>query len=192
MSRPLLLCTIALAAAFLLAPTQSADACSIATDFANPPDVEHAYDAEQAPVAPTMVDAYVSHNFADDGPGCMGASSCGDIHGLHLVVTGVEENHILRITHEDGSQVYATRGWTDGEGNQQIFLPGYADVNQDMEFRIATIDDAGYPSLDETWEADNQQDNDPGCTASGSNAAGLSMSLLVFLALVGWRRKHLA
>lgn len=192
MSLRLLIPTIALALVAALAAVPEAEACSIASDFATPPQSEQAYDAGQAPAAPTMVDAYVSHNYSDDPPGCGGMSSCGDIHGLHLVVTGVEENHLLRLTHEDGSVAYTTLGWTDGEGNQQIFLPGYADVEEDLQLSIAIINEAGYPSEEVTWDADNQQDNDPGCTAGGGNAAGLTTSLLVFLALMGWRRKRLA
>ncbi len=190
MSLSLLTAFVALAMTCLL-PQQTAEACSIVSDYASPPDQEQPYDPENAPNAPIIVDSYISHDLADNGPGCAGVSSCGDIHGLHLVVTGVEESHILRITHEDGSTIFASRGYSDGDGNLQIFLPGYADVDADMPFRLATIDREGYPSLDVEAEAINEVDNDPSCSAGGSSTSSLATSLfaLFFLMICSRRRR---
>ncbi len=115
----------------------------------------------------------------------------GDLHGLQVLLT-VEgsEPPLLRITHEDGSKVYARAYSLSGDGRSDIVLPGYADVHDDMSFRIAVIDADGYPSLDVEWVARNEEDNDPGCSAGGNNAAGAGMTLLIVLGLMlGLRRR---
>ncbi len=161
--------------------------------WAEPPEQEQAYDPQRAPAAPTLVDAYLFHNYESQTFGsCGGTSSCGDLHGLQVLLT-VEgsEPPLLRITHEDGSKVYARAHLLSGDGRSDIVLPGYADVHDDMAFQIALIDANGYPSLDVEWVARNEEDNDPSCSAGGSNAAGLSTTLLVVLGLMlGLRRKR--
>jgi uncharacterized protein (TIGR03382 family) len=185
-ARQLAVCLV-VASVVLLAHSSDAEACSIASDYASEPEVVQAYDAALAPAAPTVVEAYVSHDY-EESVGCPG-TSCGDIHGLHLTLGAIPQGHLIRITHVDGSQAFVTRGYADENGARNIFLPGYADVDDTIALSIAVIDDAGYPSLEVATDAYSEQDV-PGCS-SGGRSGGLGMSALLLLALVmGRRRRH--
>lgn len=186
MIRPLVLSLVATVT--LLVPYRSAEACSIASDYADPPELELEYDADNAPSSPDIVDAYVSHRYESDAFGGCGTSSCGDIHGLNLAIEGESgaSGQLLRITHEDGTAVYARV--PEGSGLHQLFLPGYSEVGETIELQIAFIDEAGHPSLDVEWAAQNQEDNDPSCSAAGSDASGLSTALFILLGLMAGRR----
>jgi len=187
-ARQLAVCLV-IASVVVLVHSSDAEACSIASDYASEPEAVQAYDAALAPDAPIVLEAYVSHDY-EENVGCPGNSSCGDIHGLHLILGEIPQEHLIRITHTDGSLAFTTRGYADENGARNIFLPGYADVDDTIALSIAVIDDAGYPSIEVATDAYSEQDV-PGCSSGGRNG-GLGMSALLLLALVmGRRRRHL-
>jgi uncharacterized protein (TIGR03382 family) len=188
MTRTLTLLIASLTLTLLAYPVPDAEACSIASDYADPPADPKDYDAAQAPVSPTIVDAYVSHRYESQTFGGCGGGTCGDIHGLNILIED-DGPELLRITHEDGSEVYA-RTWSDGQGIRNAFLPGYAEVDGSIALRFATISREGYPSGEIEYQAENQEDNDPSCSAGGKNAAGMATPLLLLLGFMALKRRR--
>jgi hypothetical protein len=60
-----------MAALVFVVHSHTSEACSIATDYASEPEVVRAFDAAFAPAAPTVFDAYISHDY-EDSVGCPG------------------------------------------------------------------------------------------------------------------------
>ena len=169
-------------------PIQEADACEPRTDFLVAPENIQPYDAANAPEPPVIVDAFVSHSDGDDGAGCGASSGCNSFHGLNVLVSGVAQDAILRVTDEDGSITYAARGIDIGDGQREIFLAGYGDVDEDMPFRLAIIDANGFPSQDVEYIAFNEEPSDAGCSAGGNGGSSLLLSLMVLVGLFSRRR----
>ena len=180
---PLLIASLSLPIALLSAPS-TAESCSLASDYTDPPENELPFDPALAPAPPEIVRAEISHN-DDEGGGCPGIASCGAYSGLSLLVQvdPADQFPVLRIEHPDGSHVYAT-GSVDSEGMMFLFLLGYEDVFDDLELSIVKFDSTGRPSAPTATIAVVPPLESDGCAAGGG---GRSLGLLVLMALLATR-----
>lgn len=184
--RPIILAATALALALLTLPSR-ADACSIADDRAEPPEVERAYDASKALAAPVPIDVVITHN-EDNGPSCAGASSCGDIHGLSLELDLAPGTSLIRIDIQGRETIYA-HNWGTG-GRAYMFLPGFADDDM-LVMDIQALDADGFPSAAVEVTAYSDDYNEGGCRAA-TDRGQVSALLVLLVGLMLTRRRRRA